>query len=285
MQVHQWQLDEQFLRIALAESVSLVVPLAAFQINSVNKATTLWLLLDVRPFGAILEKEFKAQFVNSNLLLSRVVLHSAGEESLREEESTDPEHNWCTFFVPFIQECDTGVAVNDPGSQRFHREESARRPIFRDHVVENRRGHSVKHFIHNDFSEQGALHLDQTDFHLCKHGVVTDTLLEEHSIHGFLVAGWEPLLHKLKVKHFGSLSCKESRLLADDLLSGLALSFGGTGLHRNHRLKNFKRPDLICGDLSIVMKTKSFRLGVQRKILDVIDVVFFVSSWNTLIEA
>lgn len=47
MQVHQWQLDEQFLRIALAESVSLVVPFAAFEINSVNKATTLWLLLDV----------------------------------------------------------------------------------------------------------------------------------------------------------------------------------------------------------------------------------------------
>jgi len=100
--MHQWQLDEQLLRIAVSESVILVVPLAAFEIDSVNKASCIGLLLDVRPLFVIINKEFEAKFVNSNPFLSGLVLHSACEESLREEKSADPEHLWCTLFVPII---------------------------------------------------------------------------------------------------------------------------------------------------------------------------------------
>jgi len=118
--MHQWQLDKQLLRIAVCESVIRVVPLAAFEIDSVNKASFGGFLLDVLPLLVIVYKEFVAQFVNSNPFLSGLVLHSACEESLREEKSADPEHLWCPLFVPIIQECDTGIAIDDPGSQGFH---------------------------------------------------------------------------------------------------------------------------------------------------------------------
>lgn len=64
-----------------------VGPLAAFEENTVTVASAGWLGSHVLVLKIILNDEIEGESVNSDFVGSGVVLHSGGQESLREEES------------------------------------------------------------------------------------------------------------------------------------------------------------------------------------------------------
>jgi hypothetical protein len=47
-------------------------------------------------------------------MFSSIILEDTSEESLREEESRDPEHSWGTTIYPFLQEEYSIVKILDP---------------------------------------------------------------------------------------------------------------------------------------------------------------------------
>jgi len=64
-----------------------VVPLATFEIHTINDATICWLFSDVFVSLIIMDLVPELKSIDSYYMLSSVVLQSSGQESLREEES------------------------------------------------------------------------------------------------------------------------------------------------------------------------------------------------------
>jgi len=81
------QLDKQFLRIALSQLMGFIVPFTTFQIHTVAVNTVGWFFLNVGRLHVISDDKLEAKCINSNLSGARAVLHSAGQESLWEEET------------------------------------------------------------------------------------------------------------------------------------------------------------------------------------------------------
>jgi hypothetical protein len=123
--------------------VGLVIPLAPFEIHAVTDASAFRLLLNVGVLDIISHVETKGEFVDCNCMLTSVVLESSCEESLREEESRDPEYFGSALLDPFFKEVDSVIAVNDPRPKRFEGKESFLDPSWRDLIVKD----SVSHFL------------------------------------------------------------------------------------------------------------------------------------------
>lgn len=90
------------------------VPSSTFDIETVGVATILRLLLDLSWMNFIVDLNIKVQLIDSDDMLSSVILKTSSEECLGEEESTDPEHSWSASVDPFPQELDPIVQVLDP---------------------------------------------------------------------------------------------------------------------------------------------------------------------------
>jgi len=85
--VNDWHLHEQLLGITVDQLVICVVPLAAFEVHTISVTSCLGLLSDILHQQVRLDDETKADLIDGDLVLSRVVLLRTSEESLREEES------------------------------------------------------------------------------------------------------------------------------------------------------------------------------------------------------
>lgn len=107
-------LNEKFLRLTFLEHFRTVVPLTALQVKAVKVAARLRLLFDILVRHRTHHDMSEADLIDSDCMLSREVLLSASEESLREEESRDPEYDWCSIVIPVLQEFDTIITVLDP---------------------------------------------------------------------------------------------------------------------------------------------------------------------------
>lgn len=82
--------------------MSLVVPSCTFHVHAKDEATILRRLRDGCWVGIVAHLEVVAELVDSDLVLTGVVLKSTREEGLREEESTDPESGWSTVLDPLL---------------------------------------------------------------------------------------------------------------------------------------------------------------------------------------
>ena len=86
-QPDQRELGVQLLRVRLVQEMCLVVPTGAFHVHAIDEATIFGRLSDRRGSSVVAHLEVKAQLVNSDLHLTRIVLQCTREESLREEEA------------------------------------------------------------------------------------------------------------------------------------------------------------------------------------------------------
>jgi hypothetical protein len=100
--------------------VVLIRPFATLEIHTIYKAAILWFLSNVAEFHIVLNDEVKGKLVDSDLVSTRVVLQSCSQESLREEESRDPEYYWSSLFIPVVKERNTGVEIFNPRGEWFH---------------------------------------------------------------------------------------------------------------------------------------------------------------------
>lgn len=137
--------------------MSFVVPAAAFEVKTVAVASVLGLLLNVFMGNCIGVLETVGQLVYCDGLQSGIVLNVSGEESLREEETRDPENFRGSSLDPIVQEVDSVVAVKNPGCKWFERQESFLDPDRWNLVVENSSGHVFELLTHSYFSNQSFL--------------------------------------------------------------------------------------------------------------------------------
>jgi len=100
LEVNHGHLDEEFLWITIFESFGSMVPLASFQVDTVDVATCLRLSLYILVGHGAHDDMGEADLIDSNCVLSSVVLLSTREESLREEESRNPEDIGSSIVKP-----------------------------------------------------------------------------------------------------------------------------------------------------------------------------------------
>jgi len=97
---HHRALGEKDLRITLVKGVHDCVPLATFHVHSIDVDTIFW-------HGHIFfigdDFEIVSQKIDSNTVLSRIILLSTRQETLSEEESCDPKHLRKALFIPFLE--------------------------------------------------------------------------------------------------------------------------------------------------------------------------------------
>ena len=80
-------LDEELLGVTDVDLMSIVLPLAAFEVDTVDVASALRLLLDVLVAHLVFDIVAEGKLINSDRQGSRIVLEGTSEESLGEEES------------------------------------------------------------------------------------------------------------------------------------------------------------------------------------------------------
>ena len=115
--MHYWQRTKQLLRPALSQGVVSPTPAATLQKESVDVASVLWLLLDLCWLAEVVQDaKFEGEFIDSNRLLSCVVLKRSSDECLGEEEATHPEDLRGALFYPKREELHSGQEILNPAS-------------------------------------------------------------------------------------------------------------------------------------------------------------------------
>ncbi len=151
------QFYKEFLRIRLSKWVCFIRPLATFQEHSINVTSILWFLCNITKLHIVFHYEFKAKFINGDLVTTRVVLHGRGQERLWEEESWNPIHYRGSFLVPGVQKVDALIKVLYPRCKRLHWKKANWGPVSWNHIIENWCSHLFKLFWHYYFSKKSSL--------------------------------------------------------------------------------------------------------------------------------
>lgn len=85
------------------------IPSGAFEEESIAETSIFGLLCHFVVLNLVVDLVLEAELINSDLALTGIVLESTREESLREEQTTDPEGRWCALVDPALEEVDTVV--------------------------------------------------------------------------------------------------------------------------------------------------------------------------------
>lgn len=120
-------------------------------------------------------------------------------------------------------------------------------------VIENVSRHLFKILRHNKFTNESLLHLGKRHLHLSEKTIVSYTLLEEHSIHGFFIGCGIFLRNFLEVENFRCSILKEFGLLTNLLLTRFTFASALFRLHRYHILKQISGSNLGGSNLSVIM--------------------------------
>jgi len=118
--------------VQLVRGVIIFTPL---QEKAVNVTSVLRCFVNVLMSDRIQNVVVISNHVNGELVLSRIVLKGASQESLREEEAREPELDGCAMFDPIVEEVNSLIAIVDPRGQRFERKEAHFGPDSGDLVV------------------------------------------------------------------------------------------------------------------------------------------------------
>lgn len=91
-----------------------LVPTRTFKENTINIASILRLFFDIMVSHVVQNLYLEVNSIDSNYVLSRIVLQSAGNKGLREEESRNPEDTWRSSVNPLLEELDPISQVLSP---------------------------------------------------------------------------------------------------------------------------------------------------------------------------
>jgi len=147
-----WHRCEQLFRCWFLQHVDVRIPSATFKIQTINVSTisrsNFWILF------VLLTENFKVevQLINSNHILSSVVLLKTSQERLSKEETRDPEDLRSAVINPLLEEIKSFNEVYDVTSQRFEWRIRTFHPSSWNSVIENRVADSFEFGRHSDFS-------------------------------------------------------------------------------------------------------------------------------------
>lgn len=147
--------------------------------------------------------EVVSESINGDGVLSGVVLHSTGQESVSEEELVNPQTVWHTTSDPLVEEFKSFFEILDVTSQGLERGETLRQPHSGDLAISHR-DHGVFKFLrHEDFSDDSAFHILQTRLDGLDEEVEPGQFLGEDGVHGLVVIDGVVFLSLPDVVHGG----------------------------------------------------------------------------------
>lgn len=133
--------------LLINQRVFTAVVTSSFKVHSVNVPSIFWLnylfTLNLCYF------KLKRQRIDRNLVFSGVSLEEWCQETLREEETTDPVSIRSGFW-PWVQELHSFLEVDKPASQGFESFVAVLSPETRDSVFLKGWDHFVKVLVHRD---------------------------------------------------------------------------------------------------------------------------------------
>lgn len=139
----------------------LATPAATFQEESVNVSTVFGSTLNVVFGGVAHDLEVEIDLIDSNDVLTSVVLLHTSEERLSEEETGDPEGLRCAVVNPILEELKPLDEVKHPRSEWLQRRVSFLGPETRYLVIEETVADSLKFKRHDDLTLDGLANVDQ----------------------------------------------------------------------------------------------------------------------------
>ena len=101
-----------------------LVPSGSFEVHSVAEHSVCWLLCDILRVDLVVNLKVIVELIDGDCVLSCVVLQSASEEGLREEETGDPVGSWHTHIDPGGDEVHPFCQVVDPRRQWLEGQET-----------------------------------------------------------------------------------------------------------------------------------------------------------------
>lgn len=115
---HHWASHEENLRITLIEGLHFWVPLGSLKEHSHDIDSIVW------SFSVFLVGDdlvIEAEKIDGDTVLSGVVLLSTSQESLGEEESSDPKDLWESILSPLFEPLESGQQILHVSSQSLER--------------------------------------------------------------------------------------------------------------------------------------------------------------------
>lgn len=101
----------------ICNQACLSVPSSTFNEEAVNVDTVLGLGVDFIRSLILKDLKGETESVNGNLVLSRMCLEHAGQETLREEHVRQAEGSWIAVLEPGLHEVDSLDHVRVPGAK------------------------------------------------------------------------------------------------------------------------------------------------------------------------
>lgn len=101
-----------------------LVPSCTFQEHTEAENSILRLCLDICGLDLVVDLKFEAELINSEDILSGIILLGSGKEGLGEEQSGQPECSWHSISNPFVYEVNTIIYVLDPRTKWLQGQQS-----------------------------------------------------------------------------------------------------------------------------------------------------------------
>jgi hypothetical protein len=201
----EWELNIKLLGLAVIHHVGCLVPSGAFDVEAETVDTINWLLCHVLRLNFIIDLEVIGELINGNSMLSSEVLSGTSEESLREEETREPESCWASGINPSTDKLESIIQISHPRRQWLKGEEADFAECCWHLVVEHGCSEGVEVFVHHNFSLKSELDLPEHLVHDDEESVVSNDLLGKYCVHRLIVHRRVSLNNSFIIKNSRSL--------------------------------------------------------------------------------
>jgi len=226
------------------------------------------------------------QKINSNSISSGIILLGTSQETLSEEESSDPENLWKSLIDPICEPLESTKKIFHVSSEGLQGWEWDREPHCWNLTILKRTKSCFKLFREQYFSLNSLFKVLKRSDNNFDQTIESIKFLCEYSIHTLVVRDWILLL--------GSLHIKQSRKFSENWITklvGLSIFISitttstGLWLTKKNSRKSIVRFVLIFCDSSILMESINFWLLEIWKRIDVLNISFeFTMLWSIILS-
>jgi hypothetical protein len=100
------------------------VPSGALKIETIGIAAIFWLLCNLIVGDFVINLDIEVKLIDSDYMLSRIVLQTTCKEGLREEETAQPEYSGCASLDPLLKEVNPVIQILSPRCKRLQGQET-----------------------------------------------------------------------------------------------------------------------------------------------------------------
>jgi len=171
------------LILRLAKCTSLVIPSASLKVHAVDVNSLLRSRESVNVNDVVDDFEVQVHRVNGNLVLTRIVLKSASQETVSKEELVDPEVLRNLRISPSLEEIKALSQVLDVAGERLQTWVRFSHPKCWNFAIKHRVQSCFQVSRQQNLTLDSSLHVLQRLTNGLNQAIESDQLLSQHSVH------------------------------------------------------------------------------------------------------